>query len=127
MHLTLAGQSEYGIRNLETALKLNPRDPRNHIYVGFMARAQLTAGHYEAACEWARRVIQLRPQIPENHFVLASALGHLNLVDEACAALERCEELHPGYAANPTTLHSYKNAADTEHFFEGLRKAGWEG
>ncbi len=127
MHLTLAGQSEHGIRNLETALKLNPRDPRNHIYVGFMARAQLTAGHYEAACEWARRVIQLRPQIPENHLVLASALGHLNLVDEACAALERCEELHPGYAANPTTLHSYKNAADTEHFFEGLRKAGWEG
>lgn len=127
MHLTLAGQPEQGIRNLETALKLNPHDPRNHIYAGFMARAQLTAGHYEAACEWARRVIQLRPQIPENHLVLVSALGHLDLKDEARAALERCEKQHPRYAANPTTLHPYRHATDTEHFFDGLRKAGWEG
>ena len=92
-----------------------------------MARAQLTAGHYEAACEWARKVIRLRPQVPENHLVLVSALGHLNMIDEAHTALKICEELHPGYPSNPTNLHRYKNIADADHFFDGLRKAGWEG
>ncbi len=92
-----------------------------------MGRAQLTARNYEGACEWANRAIQLRPQIPENHMVHASALGHLDKVNEARIAIEKCEELHPSYTSNPKTLHPYLNPSDTEHFFDRLRKAGWEG
>ncbi len=91
--------------------------------MGFMARAQLTARHYETAVEWALKATQLRPDAPEPHLLLAASLGHLARTDEAEAELEKFKQFGQAYQ----WLHTYKHESDNEHFLEGLRKAGWEG
>ena len=69
--------------------------------------------------------IELRYGAPEPHLLLAVALGHLGRTEEAQAELQECESIEPGYAAKGGAF-PYARAVDTEHFFEGLRKAGWE-
>ncbi len=124
--LSLAGRAEEGIPFLDKAFRLNPYDPQMSFYLCFMSRANLTARRYDEAIEWAHKSIQLRPDAPEPHLLLAVALGHLGRIGEAQEELQECETIKPGHAAKGGVF-PYARAVDTEHFFEGLRKAGWEG
>ncbi len=121
--LTLNGQPEEAINYFNKGFTLNPRDPRDHIFMGFMARAQIMARQYETAVEWALKAAQQRPSAPEPHLFLAISLGHLARIDEARAELKKFEQLGQAYQ----WPHTFKNEADNEHFLDGLRKAGWEG
>ncbi len=123
--LSLAGRAEEGIPFLDKAFRLNPYDPQMSFYLCFMSRANLTARRYDEAIEWAQKSIQLRPDAPEPHLLLAVALGHLGRIGEAQEELQECETIKPGHAAKGGVF-PYARAVDTEHFFEGLRKAGWE-
>ena len=125
--LVLVGRPEEGIQNLEKGIRLNPQDPRNHAFFAFMARAHLHAGRYDEAVEWARKAIRWRPDAPIPHLMLATILGHLDRLEEARADLAECERIRPGYTADAENWHPYKHAEDTEHFLDGLRKAGWTG
>jgi len=121
--LTLDGRPEEAIPYIHKAFSLNPRDPRNHVYMSFMARAQFTARHYEAAVDWAQKAIQLRPDAPEPHLLLAASFGHMDRINEAKSELE----FYRRYEKSHHWLHVYRHEADNEHFLDGLRKAGWEG
>ena len=123
--LSLAGRAEEGIPFLEKAFRLNPYDQQRSFYFCFMSRAKLTARLYEEAIEWASKSNELRPDAPESHLLLAVALGHLGRTEEAQAELQECETIEPGHAAKGGVF-PYARTVDTEHFFEGLRKAGWE-
>jgi adenylate cyclase len=125
--LAMAGKPEEGIFHLERALQLNPKDPLNHIFYSFMARAHLTAHRYEEATNWAQKAMHLRDDNPEQRLVLASALGHMGHLEEAGVHIGACERLRPGFTTNPAGWHQYKIRSDTEHFLDGLRKAGWDG
>ena len=126
--LDAAGRPEEAIQNLKKALQVSPtRDPRTDIALGLLARAHLTARHYDEAAEWSRKAVRRRSG-PESYMTLASSLGHLNRLAEARTALDECESIHPGRIQKEFQLDPspYQNRADHEHILDGLRKAGWE-
>jgi hypothetical protein len=51
-------------------------------------------------------------------------LGHLGRRDEARAALDACERLHPGFANKRADWQPYPEPAKNKHLRNGLRKAG---
>jgi Tfp pilus assembly protein PilF len=126
-HLTAAGRPEDGIPWLERGLRLNPRDSRQAVWIGNIARSHLLARRYREAADWARKAIERQPAYPDGSLVLASSLGHLGDTKGAAQALAQCEESRPGHTSNPKRWYPYKNQEDWDHFLAGLRKAGWEG
>ncbi len=125
--LTLAGRPEEGIPYLEKALRLSPHNWAGPLFQSFMARAQLTARHYEEAADWARRAVRARSDLPEAQLLLAASLGHLNELDKARAAMAEYERLRPGIATGIDSWMPFKFEMDLNNFLDGLRKAGWEG
>ena len=123
--LDSVGETEDGIRELELSLQLNPQDPQNHIFINTIARAHLIARRYEEAADWSRKALDRRSNFPHAHYVLASALGHLDRADEAARrALDQCEEIQLGFVARRATWQPYRDAADNKHILDGVQKAG---
>jgi adenylate cyclase len=111
------------IERFEQSIQLNPRDSRRHIYITGMARAHLGARRYDKAVETAKRTINQRPDFPNSHYILASALGHLGRFEEARAELAECERLHPGYIERRLNYAPYRDPAENEHLHAGVRAA----
>ncbi len=62
------------------------------------------------------------------YFNLAAACGQLGWSQEAGQALEEGMRRYPDISMEIIgTRWPYKDAADLDHFLEGLRKAGWDG
>jgi tetratricopeptide (TPR) repeat protein len=124
----LSGRPDEGVASLEKGFQLNPKEPRNSLYFAFMARAHLTARRYAEAADWARKSIRWQSDtIIEPYLILAASLGHLGQLQDAKEALEKCQQLDPKLMASKEDWIRYKRVADSEHFLDGLRKAGWEG
>jgi tetratricopeptide (TPR) repeat protein len=120
--LELIGRTEEGIGHLEAGLQLDPRNPNSWNFMGFLSRAHLSAGRYESALDWAQKAVGHRPDQPMGHYRLAVCLPHLDRVDEARAALERCERLRPGFLETRRDWHPYSDAERNAHYFAGLRR-----
>jgi hypothetical protein len=90
--------------------------------------AKLVLCRREEAMTWLRRAIETDRSFPMAHFWLASALAHLDRLNEAQAAAQAGLVLHPSFTVvrhragassdNPIYL------AQRERIFEGMRKAG---
>lgn len=120
--LDLIGRTVDGIAQMENSLRLNPRDPRRFVYMGYLARAHVTLGEYETALQWAGKAAEVRPDVADAHFRLAICLAHLDCVAEARGALQQCERLQPGFLESRKDWKPYVDPARNEHFFEGLRR-----
>ena len=118
-----AGRSGEGITEIEMGLRLNPRDPQVHISINTLARSHLNARNYEEAAACAQKAIGTRTNFPHAYYLLASALGHMDRLDEAQKALADCERLQPGFVEKRASWQPYRNAADNEHIHDGVRKA----
>ena len=116
----LAGDPD-GIARMEKAQRLNPQDPQLHTHLTFLSRAYLNVGDFEAAADRARRAIQRRPDYPHAYFILAIALGHLGRAEEAQAALQKCDDLHPGFVESRRSWQPYVEPASNERLLQGLR------
>jgi adenylate cyclase len=121
--LAMSGRPDDGIHQIKADLKLNPRDPRNYIYVGFLARAHFAAGRYDEVQHLARDAVRRQPASPEGYLNLAAALGQLDWIEEAREALKECERLRPGFALPANWTYSSAIVCDGVQFLEGLRKA----
>jgi Flp pilus assembly protein TadD len=120
----LAGRSREGIAEMEGSLRLNPMDPNRFACMGYLSRAYLRLGEPETALNWARRMVELKPDYPDAYFRLAACLAQLDRRDEACAALERSETLRAGFIEQRSAWRPYPDALGNERFFVGLRKHG---
>jgi adenylate cyclase len=124
--LDATGRHDAGIAHLQQALRINPQDPRNHIAVNTIARAQLAAGHFAEAEAIARQVIIDRPDFPHAHYLLAAALASLDRPGEARASLEACERLQEGFVERRLNWAPYADAAANARLHAGV-KAVWGG
>jgi adenylate cyclase len=107
-----------------TCLRINSRDPMN-----WLIRLQLGTGYYygaeyETAADTLREASRASPNDPEVLFCLAAALGQLDRMEEAQAALQQATRLVPGRVP---TIVPRRRPEDLEHLLDGLRKAGWKG
>src|SRR5208282_994146 len=82
-----AARAEYS-----TALALDPSDPAHR---GNRSHARLEAGDAVGALEDAEAVVSASPQWARGHGRLGAALSALGRHDEAVAAIERGQALHP--------------------------------
>lgn len=122
--LSLVGRPAEGIPYLEKAIRLNPDDVRGHIYLSLLADAYLNNRNYSQSAETARKAIERKRDYPHPYMTLASALGHQGKIEEAEGALADCQRLHSDYLRIHPLLAFYSNAADREHYIEGLLAAG---
>jgi adenylate cyclase len=121
--LDLAGDPE-GISMMKHAQRLNPQDPQRNMQLTFLARAHLNAERYLDAVRDAQAAIQRRPDYPNAHYILAIALGHLGRTEEAQKALQRCEDLQPGFLEKRANWAPYRDTERNQHLREGLLKVG---
>jgi adenylate cyclase len=122
--LDIVGEHEEGIAILEKSLQLNPHDPHNHIYYAQLGRAYINACKYETALRYLRESIRLKPDYANTYHILAICLGHLDRLDEAKAAAQRCEQLRPGLMKRRAHWNIYLDPEANKNLTEGLRKAG---
>ncbi len=117
----LAGDPE-GILRMLRAQQLNPQDSDRHIGLTFLARAYINSEEHDSAIKYAKLAINWRPDYPPAYFILAIALGHINRLDEAKAALHECERLQPGFVDSRSNWRPYTDNSRNKHLLAGLEK-----
>lgn len=122
--LDLIGRPAEGIRQIQLGLRLNPLDARDFVYMGYLARANISLSEYETALGWAQKALERRPDDPDLLFRLSICLAHLDDAAGARLALKRAERLRPGFLESRRGWQPYAEAARNEQFFAGLRRHG---
>ena len=117
------GEPAKAIPYLERAMGVDPAFRHQHIH--FLGVAQFVAGDYEAAVQLFRERISIHPTTDLSRAFLASALGHLNQLDEARRIWDELKDINPDYShVKHIGRLPFKDLADAAKFIDGLRKAG---
>ena len=95
----LAGRTEETEAHVVEALRISPRDNFAWVWMYIAGRAKVYAGCDEEAVVWLNRSIQLNPNTPVFHFMLAAALAHLGRIEDAREAARAGLELDPASPA----------------------------
>ena len=118
--LTWLGRPEEGVEWIRRAMRLNPYHPER--YWNHLGRAHYTARSYAEAIEAFSRISK-----PDHthHAFLAAASAQMGNATAAAAHAREVVALQPTFsiATYLATLH-YQRQSDTEHYREGLTKAG---
>lgn len=93
--LSNAGNPLEGIRLLERALRINPRDPYACVTYTNLANAHLAARAYAKGLEWARRSTTAAPDFAHAYLIMAALQVGLGDLPRAKAALETSRRLAP--------------------------------
>jgi adenylate cyclase len=121
------GKAAEVIPNVETALRLSPRDPLRNFWELFICHAHAHLAEWEQAVEWCEKSIATRAYW-QAYVDLAAAESWLGRDTEAKAAIAEVLKLRPDF----TLLIWKKNKVSDDPTFkkeferitEGLRKAG---
>jgi adenylate cyclase len=120
---TYSGQPLAAITAIEHAMRLDPAWSRQYLH--FLGTAYLLAGKYETAAALLRQRVFLVPGTDFTRAVLASALGHLNEIDEARRIWRELKEINPEYSfSEHFARQPFKREEDVRRIAEGLAKAG---
>jgi len=126
--LSFLGRPREGLAAIETALRLDPRNPWRGGQLLNIAFANYSCRDYEAAIEAARRATSSYPDWPIPYRWLAAALGQLGRAEEAKAAPEKAIEIAPAsFDRHVRNGLPFFRPEDHAHLLDGLRKAGWQG
>jgi adenylate cyclase len=124
--MQFSGRPGDALSSIETALRLNPRGPDTFGAMTVGTTALIALNRFEDAVDWAKRSLRL-PRGKRNFWnyaSLASALGHLDRLDEALDGLLR---LRPDFPPDLIgRMLVWSDDAGLAHYFDGLRKAGLE-
>ena len=117
--------AETALDHLDTALRLNPRDPLRWITLMLKGAAFRFLERYDEAIEWGQAACRYPEADFLPHLHLAATFGQAGKVDEARAEITRALELRPDLTITLmgrryATLHP----AMGNPFFDGLREAG---
>ena len=123
MELAYAGDWEHGLVMVEKARKINPFHPDWFFFP--LALDQFRNGHYDAALDLASEIKM--PDFFWIQIVMAQIHGQLGNKEEARAAVDKLEDLYPGFSldAARSEYTVWNMSGDiVERALEGLRKAG---
>ena len=126
------GRSADGVADLETALRLSPRDPMVPDWRWSMCRLHSHLAQWENAIEWCNKAVASGFRDIRHIDVLANLAaayawaGHDN---EAKDALSQLFRVDPSFATRRYELFTANNSdptfmAERARIIEGLRKAG---
>ena len=86
--LGFGGYREEALARLQQAMRASPHDPLTWLWTLWTGAMYFNLGQFEAALEAFKQVNRLRPTFMRSNVLLASTLGHLGRVDEACKVLD---------------------------------------
>ncbi len=106
-------------------MRLSPQDPMLWAMQAMRAACCISLEKYNEAEEWARKAVNVRPDLFQSQLYLALALVGLDRLDEARAAVEAAQRARPGLSIS--VYHQIVRHANTEFLgprIAALRKAG---
>jgi adenylate cyclase len=122
----LAARSEEAIEHLEVAMRLDPKNDLNWLWMNAMSWAHFAAGRYEAAIDWAQRSVRMNPANAIGYRALAASSAQAGRLDEARAALAEKVRVDPDFSIGKASVEAQITDPDfLERWLDGLRKAGW--
>jgi Flp pilus assembly protein TadD len=120
-----AGLADEGLRQLEIATRLSPRDHIQAANLSCEGLCHLVAGRYADAVTAERRAIQLRPNFGTAWRTLTAAAGLAGDLELAARGLAECRRLQPSLSVDwIERYHPLIRAEDRARYIDGLRKAG---
>lgn len=120
-----AGLAEDGLRQIEIANRLSPRDYTQAASLSIEGLCHFIAGRYAEAITYERRAVQLRPHFGTAWRTLTAAAGLAGDLDLARTALSECKRLQPNVSiAWVEQYHPIVRSEDRARYIEGLRRAG---
>ena len=126
--LIFLGLQRQGLAEIETSIRLDPRNPFSVIRLLHITCGLYFAGEYARTVEAAEHLMQSYPNFPMVYRWSAAALGQLGRSTDAKLALDKAMNLAPAafdmYVRNRVP---WFRPEDHAHLLEGLRKAGWGG
>ncbi len=124
--VAMQGDPDEGIRLIEEAIRLSPRDPMLFSMVGSIGTSHFVSGRLEQAYERLHRSVELRDSEPFVWAVLVATTGLLGRHEEAQLALAELRRVSPGFSlAAFARVASTAQRAYLERLAEGLRLAGY--
>jgi TolB-like protein/predicted Zn-dependent protease len=91
------GRTEEDIPDLQTALRLSPRDPARGLWENDMCDAYMHMAQWEKAAEWCQKSIATEGRLWWTYANLAAANGWLGREAEAKVAIDGLHKLKPGF------------------------------
>jgi TolB-like protein/Tfp pilus assembly protein PilF len=117
------GDVDAAIKQFNTALRLNPLDPRSYNAQAGLAYAHFLAGRNEDASSWATAAIRLLPSFLPAQFILAACHAVSGRVEEAREVCARAMQLDPTRRITGFTA-LYRRREDIEKLAQAFRIAG---
>ena len=106
-------------------MRLGPRDPFRYRWLLWRGSADFSEERYDEAAEWVLKALQINPDFPSGHRLLAAIYGRNGRIEEARDELDRYSLLAPGQTVETVRMQlPLKRPGDTERILDGLRKAG---
>jgi TolB-like protein len=119
------GLPEEAITSAEKGIRLNPRDPRQFIWLPVLAGAHYQLRRYEQAVQIGLRAWSLNPKWPSGLRYVVAGLGQLGRIEDAGSALAALRAHEPTLASVQATLtRAYRHREGVDHVLAGLRLAG---
>ncbi len=119
------GNWEEAERRIKRYKKLSPMDPHAFFFDSAFVLVALIKRDHEAAVVAGREVSEINPAFSAAWKPYLSALGHLGRKQEAAIALRRLLAIEPGFTVAQFIDRSpFAQERDTQHYAEGLRRAG---
>ena len=121
--LYAVGRGEEAVASVKKAMRLNPMSPWFYFY--WLGMGHWSMGQYEEAIEAYKKGLNLRPTNLVLHVVLTTSYSLLGRDEEARAEAAEVLRINPKFSVDKYAKRlPFKNQALTEHYVEGLRKAG---
>lgn len=122
--LNWAGEPSRGIRQIETAMRLNPHYP--FYYLFYLGHSHYLLGNNDKAIELMKRVVTRAPYFLPVHRHLAVLFSEKNLIVEARAHSAEVVRIFPGASVQDELSRCFYrwNPELRDRFIVGLRKSG---
>jgi adenylate cyclase len=123
-----AGRSAEAFPEIESALRLSPRDPLRYEWEYYICHAHAHLAQWDRSIEWCVKSIATNSSWWASYVDLAAACGWTGQAAEARAAIEGLHGLRPGFTVQDWAKFNWSDnpifLRENQGIIEGLRKAG---
>ena len=119
------GRPEEGLERMKVAIRLNPHNPSNYAF--HLGQAYYILEQYPEAIQAFLKGLESLPSSERLHVWLSAAYGQAGQLEDAAWEVDEVMTLNPDFSLeNMSEAFPFRKPEDSDHFFEGLRKAGFE-
>lgn len=112
------------IGEIETAMRLNPHDPRRYMWLPYLAASHYLMGRYREALAVSEQALVANPGFPLATRYLLASLGQLGRIDEARQLLPLVRRHDPTLTDMEARTRRFFITSAADRLIDGFRRAG---